>query len=107
MDWNEEAIVTLTDCTEGLAAAKISLFTLDVLQHRLERIRFLLDLSTADLWQKEVGKLVDVRLGGVDFATSFACEVLLSLSVFYCCCSHHSAIDDHVLVHMALPHVSN
>ena len=50
---------------------------------------------------------MDVRLGCVNFATTFASEVFLGLSILDSLCTHNSAVKHHVLVNVALAHVAN
>ena len=107
MYWHEEFVVTLTNRTESCWATILTLLPLNVLKHSLERIWFLLYLTTTNFWQQEVSELVYVRLRCVDLSTCLACKVFLRLSILDCSCSHHSTIYDHIFVNMALSHVSN
>ena len=108
----EELIVALTDGgthvhhTIGtLSLATTPLFHLD--NHLLERVGLLLDLTSTNRRQQEARILIDIGLGSVNFATGLAGKIFLGLSILNSLSSHDSAMDDHVLVYVALAHISN
>ena len=108
MDRNEPFVIALSDCRPCIHLTHIatpSLFHID--DHLLERIRLFLDLTTADGREQEPRVFIYVRLGCVYFATGLAGEVFLRFAILHGLGPHDSAVDDHVFVNVAIPHVSD
>ena len=109
MDGHEETVVALAygRAREAIRTSVLPLSLLHIHDHLLERIRLLLDLATANWRQQEARMLVDVRLSCVDLSAGLAREVFFRLSVLDSLGPHYRAMDDHVFVHVALPHIAD
>ena len=75
--------------------------------HVDKRVVSFFNFTTAN-WRKfELIVFKNVRARSVNFSTVFASKVFLSFSILDACSSYHRSKKHHILIHMALPDISD
>ena len=105
MHWQEITAITLPDLhTLGHETSLPVLFTQGH-HHVEERVRLLLNLTSADWRQQKLIEFIDIRRCSIDFATISASKIFLGFSVLDVASPNHRSLNHHKFVDVTLPQI--